>query len=100
VYCPTAYRLIQKARSGFSGAGLNSCDDEDMRVICPTCQNIFAGSFKRPDHATLHGVVLDIFVKRPIRGSETVLGWSHSGQVTRRAQQRSVGRRRRAKMVA
>jgi hypothetical protein len=28
--------------------GLISCDDEDMPVICPTCQNIFAGSFKRP----------------------------------------------------
>jgi len=28
--------------------GLNSCD-EDMPVICPTCQNVFAGSFKRPD---------------------------------------------------
>src|SRR5450756_2575540 len=43
--------------------GLNSCDDEDMPVICPTCQNVFAGSFKRPDHATLHGVVFDIFVE-------------------------------------
>jgi hypothetical protein len=42
--------------------GLNSCDGEDMPVICPTCQNVFAGSFKRPDHATLHGVVFDIFV--------------------------------------
>ena len=69
------------------------------QVICPTCQNIFAGSFKRPDHATLHGVVLDIFVERPIHGSETMLGRSDSGQVARRAQQRSVGRRRRAKMV-
>ena len=47
--------------------GLNSCDDEDMPVICPTSQNVFAGSFKRPDHATLHGVVLDIFVERPER---------------------------------
>src|SRR5450432_2731526 len=52
--------------------GLNSCDDEDMPVICPTCQNVFAGSLKRPDHATLHGVVLDIFVERPIHGSETM----------------------------
>jgi hypothetical protein len=48
--------------------GPNSCDNEDMQVICPTCQNVFAGSFKRPDHATLHGVVLDIFVERPIQG--------------------------------
>jgi hypothetical protein len=45
--------------------GLCSCDDEDMPVICPTCQNVFAGSLKRPDHATLHGVVFDIFVERP-----------------------------------
>jgi hypothetical protein len=45
--------------------GLNSCDDEDMPVICPTCQNVFTGSLKRPDHATLHGVVFDIFVERP-----------------------------------
>ena len=43
--------------------GLNSCDDEDMPVICPTCQNVFAGSLKRPDHATLHGVVFDILVE-------------------------------------
>jgi hypothetical protein len=35
--------------------GLNSCDGEDMPVICPTCQNVFAGSLKRPDHATLLG---------------------------------------------
>ena len=79
--------------------GLNTCDDEDRPVICPTCQNIFAGSFKRPDHATLHGVVLDIFVERPIHGSETMLGRSDSGQVAPWAQQRSVGRCRRAKMV-
>ena len=64
--------------------GLNSCDDEDMQVICPTCQNVFAGSFKRPDHATLHGVVLDIFVERPIHGSETMLSRSDSGQIARR----------------
>src|ERR1700722_8863570 len=42
--------------------GLNCCDDEDMPVICPTCQNVFAGSLKSPDHPTLHGVVFDIFV--------------------------------------
>ena len=47
--------------------GLNSCNDEDMPVICPTCQNVFAGSLKRPDHATLHGVVFDIFVERSER---------------------------------
>jgi hypothetical protein len=66
--------------------GLNSCDDEDMPVICPTCQNVFAGSLKRPDHATLHGVVFDIFVERPIEGSETMLSRSDSGQAARRAQ--------------
>jgi hypothetical protein len=43
--------------------GLNSCDHEDIPVICPTCQNVFTGSLKRPDHATLHGVVFDIFVE-------------------------------------
>jgi hypothetical protein len=45
--------------------GLNSCDDEDMPVICSTCQNVFVESLKRPDHATLHGVVFDIFVEKP-----------------------------------
>jgi hypothetical protein len=29
---------IQKARGWFSRRGLNACDDEDMPVICPTCQ--------------------------------------------------------------
>jgi hypothetical protein len=43
--------------------GLNSCHHEDMPVICPTCQNVFAGSLKKPDHVTLHGVVFDIFVE-------------------------------------
>jgi hypothetical protein len=43
--------------------GLISYDDEDMPVICPTCQNVFAGSLKRPDRATLHGVVFDILVE-------------------------------------
>jgi hypothetical protein len=77
--------------------GLNSCDDEDMPVICPTSQNVFAGSLKRPDHATLHGVVLDIFVERSIHGSETMLGRSDSGHAARRAQRRGILRRR-AKM--
>jgi hypothetical protein len=45
----------------------------------------------------LHGVVLDIFVERPIHGSETTLGRSDSGQAAPRAQQRSVLPRR-AKM--
>ena len=46
--------------------GLKSCDDEDMQVICPTIQDVSEGSLERPDHATLHGVVFDIFVERPI----------------------------------
>jgi hypothetical protein len=95
-YGLTAYRLIQKARSGFSGAGL-ICDDEDMPVSCPTCQNGVAGSLKRPDAATLHGVVLDILIERPIHGSETMPGRSDSVQAARRAQQRGALRRR-AKM--
>ena len=77
--------------------GPNCCDDEDMTVILPDVSKCFAGSLRRPDHATLHGVVLDIFVERPIHGSETMLGRSDSGQAARRAQQRSVLRRR-AKM--
>ena len=58
----TAYRLIQKTPRRIFRRGLNSSDDEDMQVICPMCQNVFAGSLKRPDHAPLHGVVFDIFV--------------------------------------
>ena len=71
--------------------GLCSCDDEDMPVICPTCQNVFAGSLKRPDHATLHGVVLDIFVERPIDGSAPSLAWpiEPPGRVAPRARWRS-----------
>jgi hypothetical protein len=35
---------IEKARDHFPARALNSCDDEDVLVICPTCQ-IFSGSF-------------------------------------------------------
>ena len=77
--------------------GPHFCDDEDMPVICPTCQNVFAGSLKGPHHATLHGVVLDILIERPIHGSETMPGRSDSVQAARRAQQRGALRRR-AKM--
>jgi hypothetical protein len=45
-YGLTAYCPIQKARGGFFRRGLNSCDDEDMPVICPTCQNVFRGRSK------------------------------------------------------
>jgi hypothetical protein len=82
--------------------GLHSSDDEDMPVICPTCQNVFARGTGQDvpvgdEIPTLHGVVFDIFVERPIQGSETTLGRSDSGQAVRRAQQRSALRRR-AKM--
>lgn len=37
----------EKARGRFPGAGfLNSCDDANMPVICPTCQ-IFEGDYRR-----------------------------------------------------
>ena len=32
---------MEKARHRFPDAGFNSCDDVDMRVICPTCQILF-----------------------------------------------------------
>jgi len=56
--------------------GLISCDDEDMPVICPTCQNVFAGSLKRPDMLLCMGL-FSIFSLR-----------------ARSAQARSVWRRR------
>jgi hypothetical protein len=34
-------RPIEKARDRFYRRGLHSCDDMDMPVICPTCQNLF-----------------------------------------------------------
>jgi len=39
----TRFRIAnEKARGRFPGAGFcNSCDDEDMPVICPTCQTLF-----------------------------------------------------------
>ena len=40
-------------------------DDTILPVICPTCQNVFAGSPKHPcqrRRVTLHGVVFDILV--------------------------------------
>jgi hypothetical protein len=49
------------------------CDDAIVPLICPTCQNVFAGfaqSIHVADHhATLHGVVFDILV-----GSESRAG--------------------------
>ena len=48
-------------------------DDGIVPLICPTCQNVFAGfaqSIHASDHhATLHGVVFDILV-----GSENSVG--------------------------
>ena len=41
-------------------------DDGIVPLICPTCQNVFAGFAQSIDasghHATLHGVVFDILV--------------------------------------
>jgi hypothetical protein len=47
--------------------GLGSCDDENMPVICPTCQNVFSRGTGRDvpvgdEIITLHGVVFDILV--------------------------------------
>ena len=36
------------------------CDAANVQVICPTCQNVFAGSHAG-DLSTVHGVVFDIF---------------------------------------
>ena len=56
-----------------------SCDDGIVPLICPTCQNVFAGiaqSIHASDRqATLHGVVFDILVgsqraRHPPRRSE------------------------------
>ena len=55
--------------------GLNCCDNEDMPVICPTCQNVFAGSLKGLTMLLCMGL-FSIFSLR-----------------ARRAQQRSVLRR-------
>jgi hypothetical protein len=51
----------------------------------PDVSKCFCGTVQRPDHGTVHGVVLVIFVERPIYGSETMMGRSGSGQATRRA---------------
>jgi hypothetical protein len=45
--------------------GLNSCDDEDMPVICPTCQVLPKARPCRRPPATLHGVVFDILGREP-----------------------------------
>src|SRR5260221_13877489 len=39
---PDSKGPIEKARGRFPGAGINSCDDEDMPVICPTAQEVFS----------------------------------------------------------
>jgi len=58
-----------------SGAFCKLRDDGTVPLICPTCQNVFAGFAQGIDasdhHATLHGVVFDILVEseRPDRGS-------------------------------
>jgi hypothetical protein len=45
--------------------GLKSCDDEDMPVICPTCQVLPKARPCRRPPATLHGVVFDILGREP-----------------------------------
>ena len=44
--------------------GLMSCDDENMQVICPTCQMVFAGSLERPDKFLCMGL-FSIFSSHP-----------------------------------
>src|SRR6266481_1172308 len=59
-----------------SGRAMAFCklrDDGIVPLICPTCQNVFAGFAQgihaSDHHATLHGVVFDILV-----GSESRVG--------------------------
>src|SRR5665213_517751 len=48
-----------------SGGG-HARDDAIVPVICPTCQNVFRGTFKAQSapRLSLHGVVFDILVWR------------------------------------
>jgi len=46
-----------------TGSFAKSANDGTMPLICPTCQNVFAGKASMPaSPATLHGVVFDILV--------------------------------------
>ena len=36
---------MKKPAAGFPARALNSCDDETMPVICPTCQNVSEAAF-------------------------------------------------------
>ena len=78
--------------------GVLSRDDGIVPLICPTCQNVFAGfaqSIHASDHlATLHGVVFDILV-----GSESRVGLAAVFPVDdRRMACRAVAREPRARL--
>jgi len=64
---------LEPSRAGCRAGPWPSCDDGIVPLICPTCQNVFAGiaqSIHASDRqATLHGVVFDILV-----GSESRVG--------------------------
>jgi hypothetical protein len=47
----TAHRLIQKSPQRIFRRGPNSCDDEDMPVICPACKIILRGDCRVPGTA-------------------------------------------------
>jgi len=50
--------------------GLDSCDDENMPVICPTCPNVFAGIAQKAGPCYFAwGCFRYFFVERPIHGS-------------------------------
>src|SRR5882757_9684178 len=70
--CPRATTRWVGCRAG-RWASCKLRDDGIVPLICPTCQNVFAGfaqSIHASDrHATLHGVVFDILV-----GSESRVG--------------------------
>jgi hypothetical protein len=50
-------------------------DDGLVPVICPTCQNVFRGTFKaqNAEFVTLHGVVFDILVLERARAGRHVI---------------------------
>jgi hypothetical protein len=61
---------MQKTRGRFPGAGFcNSCDDEDMSVICPTCQTFLktAADLAADASSQTPAPVARIFRRRPLR---------------------------------
>src|SRR6266481_1805667 len=75
-------------------------DDGIVPLICPTCQNVFAGiaqSIHASDHhATLHGVVFDILVETGLTRArhEPAIGATKSTRLV--GMRRSLARRRAA----